>query len=63
MFKVSCPICGRVMQGESVSEWPQFPLCSRRCQQIDLGRWLGERYAIAAEEPADSLSADDADIP
>lgn len=22
------------------------PFCSPRCRQIDLGRWLGERYAV-----------------
>ncbi|HXG12336.1 MAG TPA: DNA gyrase inhibitor YacG [Gemmataceae bacterium] len=49
MIKARCPICDRVMEGQSRSEWPQFPFCSDRCRLIDLGRWLGERYAIAAE--------------
>ena len=26
-----------------------FPFCSERCQTIDLGRWLDERYRIPAE--------------
>jgi endogenous inhibitor of DNA gyrase (YacG/DUF329 family) len=37
------------MQGQSRAEWPQFPFCSPRCRLIDLGRWLGEDYRIAAE--------------
>lgn len=44
-----CPICGKM----SVAAY--HPFCSRRCADIDLGRWLGERYAIAgrAEEDED----------
>jgi len=26
------------------------PFCSKRCAQIDLGRWLTGAYAIPAEE-------------
>ena len=29
------------------------PFCSRRCADIDLGRWFQERYAIPAVEGAD----------
>jgi len=50
MIKVSCPICGQVMQGQDASEWPAFPFCSPRCRTIDLGRWLGEGYGIAAPD-------------
>jgi endogenous inhibitor of DNA gyrase (YacG/DUF329 family) len=28
-----------------------MPFCSTRCQQIDLGRWLGERYSMPIEKP------------
>lgn len=42
-----CPICGR----ETV---PGFrPFCSRRCADIDLGRWLKEGYRIPTEETSD----------
>jgi endogenous inhibitor of DNA gyrase (YacG/DUF329 family) len=50
MIKVSCPVCDRVMEGQGRDEWPAFPFCSARCKTIDLGRWLGERYCIPAEE-------------
>jgi endogenous inhibitor of DNA gyrase (YacG/DUF329 family) len=26
------------------------PFCSKRCADVDLARWFGERYAIPAEE-------------
>jgi hypothetical protein len=35
-----CPICGKPA-GE-----PFQPFCSRRCADIDLGRWLKGGYAI-----------------
>ena len=63
MIKVSCPICGRVMEGQSLAEWPQFPFCSERCKTIDLGRWLGETYRIPAEEPEDARSSEEPDLP
>jgi endogenous inhibitor of DNA gyrase (YacG/DUF329 family) len=62
MIKSSCPVCGREMAGRGRDEWPEFPFCSVRCKTIDLGRWLGERYRIPAEE-ADPPSAEEADTP
>ena len=42
-----CPICAkpRVMAYR--------PFCSKRCQQVDLGRWLGEVYTIPVTEHDD----------
>jgi endogenous inhibitor of DNA gyrase (YacG/DUF329 family) len=38
-----CPICGK-------SVAPDFrPFCSKQCADIDLGRWLGGRYAVPGE--------------
>jgi len=35
-----CPVCGKPMK-------PEFrPFCSRRCADVDLGRWFGEHYAV-----------------
>jgi len=63
MIKVSCPICDRLMQSQEQAEWPQFPFCSTRCRIIDLGRWLGEAYGVAAdaaeELPAELEDAND----
>jgi endogenous inhibitor of DNA gyrase (YacG/DUF329 family) len=38
-----CPICRKPALPE------KRPFCSDRCADIDLGRWLGERYRIPAE--------------
>ena len=43
-----CPICG-----EPTTE-KYRPFCSRRCADIDLGRWLKEGYRIPAEETPQS---------
>jgi uncharacterized protein len=39
-----CPICGKPASAR------YRPFCSKRCADIDLGRWLGEAYRIPAEE-------------
>lgn len=38
-----CPICGK----PAAPRWR--PFCSKRCANVDLGRWLGEGYAIPGE--------------
>ncbi len=47
---MSCAICGKPVN-------PAYrPFCSRRCADIDLGRWLTESYRIPVEngsEPTD----------
>lgn len=43
--KGGCPICKK----PSVADYA--PFCSKRCADVDLGRWLGGTYAIPAEEP------------
>jgi hypothetical protein len=39
---MSCPICARPAADG------YRPFCSRRCADIDLGRWLTEGYRIPA---------------
>ncbi len=39
-----CPICKR----ETVPDYR--PFCSRRCADVDLGRWITGSYAIPAED-------------
>lgn len=43
--RLACPICGKP------SEDAARPFCSRRCSDIDLGRWLTESYAIPDTAP------------
>lgn len=42
---MNCPICGK----ESAERYR--PFCSRRCADIDLGRWLKGSYTIPVETP------------
>jgi endogenous inhibitor of DNA gyrase (YacG/DUF329 family) len=39
-----CPVCDAPVDPDSKA----IPFCSERCRQIDLGRWLGERYSFPA---------------
>lgn len=43
----NCPICKTAVDSEVNKE---FPFCSERCKDIDLGNWATERYVIS--EPA-----------
>ncbi|MGC9418504.1 MAG: DNA gyrase inhibitor YacG [Rhodovulum sp.] len=44
---MSCPICKKPAD-------PAYrPFCSRRCADVDLGKWLGGGYAIPAESSED----------
>lgn len=41
---MSCPICRKPAD-------PKYrPFCSRRCADVDLGRWLTGGYAIPAQD-------------
>ena len=40
----ACPICG------SPAVEAFRPFCSRRCADIDLGRWLKEGYRVPTDE-------------
>ena len=42
---MKCPIC------KSPSTEQASPFCSKRCSQVDLGRWFSGQYAIASDEP------------
>ncbi len=49
-----CAICGK----PTVRQY--HPFCSKKCADIDLGRWLTGKYAIPAAEPVlDSGTEDD----
>ena len=42
--KATCPLC------HQSAEALYRPFCSRRCAQLDLGKWLTGGYAIPAHE-------------
>jgi len=43
-LKLRCPICKKVV----VSTAPDFPFCSDRCREIDLGKWASGAYVISS---------------
>ena len=48
---MSCPIC----KAETVKAYR--PFCSRRCADIDLGRWFSGSYAVPSCDPEDIEAA------
>lgn len=48
-----CPICHTEVAARRPDN-PSFPFCSGRCKTIDLGRWLGGEYVLAARDEAPS---------
>ncbi|MCK0149057.1 DNA gyrase inhibitor YacG [Marivita sp. S6314] len=48
---MSCPICGKDTRPEV------RPFCSKRCADVDLGRWLTGHYAVPSEDPDDIEAA------
>ncbi len=38
-----CPICLKL----TAHEVEHYPFCSARCKQIDLGRWIDEKYKVS----------------
>ncbi|MCI2395077.1 DNA gyrase inhibitor YacG [Aliiroseovarius sediminis] len=51
---MTCPIC------KKQTDLKYRPFCSRRCADVDLGRWLNGSYAAPSEDPADLDEAADA---
>lgn len=48
--KSKCPICQKPTD-------PKYrPFCSKRCADVDLGKWLGGHYAIPAS-PEDDIES------
>lgn len=51
---MSCPIC------EKEANAKYRPFCSKRCADVDLGKWLNGSYAIpaAGTDEEDGVSSD-----
>lgn len=50
-----CPVCGK----PTVADYR--PFCSRRCADVDLGRWLTGSYRVPTAEAPEP--GEDADLP
>ena len=51
-MSAGCPICGKPKDAKL------RPFCSKRCADVDLGRWLNGRYAVPAVEADDDVASD-----
>ncbi len=49
-----CPMCRK-----AADDGRFRPFCSKRCADLDLGRWLNGAYAIPAEENVPDVTKDD----
>jgi hypothetical protein len=43
-----CPVCGKSAAAD------YRPFCSRRCADVDLGRWLSGSYRVPTAEAPDA---------
>jgi len=41
---VRCPVCRKAVKKQA----PDFPFCSERCRQVDLGKWASGAYVISS---------------
>jgi endogenous inhibitor of DNA gyrase (YacG/DUF329 family) len=53
-LNLRCPICKKPVK----SKGAEFPFCSDRCRQIDLGKWASGAYVISSPvtDTSESLS-------
>ncbi len=52
---MACPICARPTANAN------RPFCSRRCADVDLGRWVTGAYTLPGDAPADCRDHDPPD--
>ena len=43
-IQAKCPVCGKPAEAK------YQPFCTKRCADIDLGRWLKESYRVPSED-------------
>ena len=52
---MTCPICRK----PTVSRYR--PFCSKRCADVDLGKWFSGDYAVPSDDPEDMDAAPEGD--
>lgn len=60
-IKLRCPICKKPVKAADA----EFPFCSDRCRQIDLGKWASGAYVISssATDSSDAIADASPDDP
>ena len=59
MIRSRCPICSKGYEVAKIDDLPTFPFCSDRCRLVDLGRWLGDDYAVPERRNTDEVGDED----
>ncbi len=54
-IEAKCPVCGKP------ADTKHRPFCSKRCADIDLGRWLKEGYRVPTDETPDDAAEEGPD--
>ena len=57
-LKLKCPICKKLVTAAT----PDFPFCSQRCREIDLGKWASGAYVITSPVTDAEEAIRDADL-
>lgn len=47
-----CPICKKPASGDYT------PFCSKRCADLDLGKWLDGNYVLPGQAPLEGIGED-----
>ena len=50
---LECPICNQAATKK------YLPFCSKRCSDIDLGRWFNGSYSIAGDKTSEGQETDE----
>lgn len=48
---IPCRKCGRRLRAGGTAQNAFFPFCSERCRNLDMGKWLDEKYRVPVEDP------------
>jgi len=51
--KATCPTCSKPVDDK------YQPFCSKRCADLDLGKWLDGAYFLPGTSPLDGFNKDD----
>ena len=57
---MECSVCSRQVLPRDNN--PHYPLCSKRCRLVDLGRWLGGEYVIPGRPVVDDMLIDESHL-
>ena len=42
-IRLHCPTCKKLVTRKD----PEFPFCSERCREVDLGKWASGQYVVS----------------